>query len=151
MPVLWIHRSGASDILIQFSEMRKQDAIAFAHNFLYEVSDGHCVTETEDAGNDMITLGASASVQIALASFDNFHPNDYLNMGLSQQTWNPRGFVQIAEDEARDLGLTGEPEGFVPYSSQGIWKPDYRTQDDLDAELDEYYARTTNEMTVDSD
>jgi hypothetical protein len=152
MPILWIHRSGASDILVQFSETRRQDAILFAHNFLYEVSAGQCITETGQMDSDgLIALGSSTSIQIILASSDEFHPNDYHLDGNPKATWNPRGFVQVAGDEARDLGLTSEPEGFVPYTSQSIWNSDNSTQHELDTELDEYYARTANDMTVDSD
>ena len=150
MHILWIHRSSASDILVQFSEARRQDAILFAHNLLYEVSQGQCITETGTMDSDGLTaLGSSASVQMMLASSDVFHPNDYHLDGNTNVTWNSRGFIQVAEDEARDLGLTGEPEGFVPYSSQSIWRSDYRTQDQLDAELDSYFGRNTNEMIVD--
>jgi hypothetical protein len=97
----------------------------------------------------LISLGSSASLQIILAGSDEFHPNDYHLDGNPSATWNPRGFIQVAEDEARDLGLTGEPEGFVPYSSQSIWKADYRTQDELNAELDTYFGRNSNEMIID--
>jgi hypothetical protein len=150
MPVLWIHRSDASDILVQFSEARKDDAITFAHNFIYEVSGGYCFTQSGPMdSHGLRKLGSSASIQIILASSDEFHPNDYHLDGNVQATWNPRGFVQVAEDEARDLGEAGEPEGFVPYSSQSIWRQDYRTQDELNAELDAYYGRGSNEMIVD--
>jgi hypothetical protein len=149
MPILWIHRSGASDILVQFSEARRQDAILFAHNLLYELSQTHCVTETGPMDSDGLTaLGCSTSIQIILASSDEFHPNDYHLDGNPKATWNPRGFIQVAEDEARDLGLIGEPEGFVPYSSQSIWRHDYRTADDLDAELDTYFGRNSDETMV---
>jgi hypothetical protein len=150
MPVLWIHRSSASDILVQFSETRRQDAILFGHNLLYEISQGECITETGAMdSHGLICLGSSASLQIILASSDEFHPNDYHLDGNPNATWNPRGFIQIAEDEARDLGLTGEPEGFVPYSSQSIWKADYRTYDELNAELDAYHGRDSSAMIVD--
>lgn len=150
MPVVWIHRCSASDILVQFSEARRQDAIRFAHDLLYELSAGQCITETGSMDSDgLISLGSSASLQIILAGSDEFHPNDYHLDGNPSATWNPRGFIQVAEDEARDLGLTGEPEGFVPYSSQSIWKADYRTQDELNAELDTYFGRNSNEMIID--
>lgn len=152
MPVLWIHRSSASDILVQFSESRKLDAIEFAHCILYELSDNGCITENEAMDSDGLTaLGSSSSVQMILASSDVFHPNDYHLDGNTNATWNKRGFVQVTEDEARDLGLTGEPEGFIPYSSQSIWRQDYRTEDELDTELNEYHGITTNDMSVDSD
>ena len=149
MPVLWIHRSDASDILVQFSETRRQDAITFAHDLLYETSAGECITETGVMDSHGFTrLGSSASVQIILAPSDVFHPNDYHLDGNPIATWNKRGFVQVAEDEARDLGESGEPEGFVPYSSQSIWKWDYRTQGELDAELDAYFGRNNQEMII---
>jgi hypothetical protein len=88
-------------------------------------------------------------MQIILVPSDGFHPNDYHLDGKPNASWNPRGFVQVAEDEARDLGLTEEPEGFVPYSSQSIWRYDYRTVDELDAELDSYFGRNTTAMMVD--
>jgi len=148
MPVVWIHRYNACDILVQFSETRKQDAIKFAHTFLYETDDD-CTIENEISNNWIIHLGFSSSVQIFLTLFDIFHPNDYFNMSANQGTWNPRGFAQVAEDEARDLGVTGEPEGFVPYSNQIIWKNNYKSQAELDAELDAYYGRETTEMIID--
>jgi hypothetical protein len=88
-------------------------------------------------------------MQMILAPSDEFHPNDYHLDGRPNASWNPRGFIQVAEDEARDLGIMGEPEGFVPYYSQSIWKHDYRTAGDLDAELDTYFGRNSNEMIVD--
>ena len=88
----------------------------------------------------LVALGSSTSMQIILASSDEFHPDNYRLDGRPNATWNQRGFVQVAEDEARDLGLTGEPEGFVPYSNQNIWKSRYKTADELTAELDAYYA-----------
>ena len=149
MPVLWIHRYNACDILVQFSENRKQDAITFAHNFLRDM-DADCNIDNEISNNWIVHLGFCSSLQIFLALFDNFHPNDHFNMRANQGTWNPRGFAQVAEDEARDLGATGEPEGFVPYSRQIIWKNSYRSQAELDAELDAYYGRETSEMIVDN-
>jgi hypothetical protein len=150
MPVLWIHRSDASDILVKFSETRRQEAITFAHDLLYELSAGQCITETGSMDSDgLIALGSSTCLQIILAESDEFHPNDYHLDGSPHATWNPRGFVQVAEDEARDLGTIGEPEGFVPYSSQSIWRHDYRNADELDAELDSYFGRNSQEMMVD--
>jgi hypothetical protein len=147
MPMLWIHRSSASDILVQFSQQRREDAIQFAHTLLRETSDD-CVTENGDMDSDgLVALGSSASMQIILASSDEFHPNYYRLDGRPNATWNPRGFIQVAEDEARDLGLTGEPEGFVPYSNQNIWKSSYKTADELTAELDAYYAAATAEAS----
>jgi hypothetical protein len=143
MPTLWIHRSSASDILVQFSEQRREDAIQFAHRLLRETSDD-CVTETGAMDSDgLVALGYSTSMQIILASSDEFHPDNYRLDARPNATWNQRGFVQVAEDEARDLGLTGEPEGFVPYSNQNIWKSRYKTADELTAELDAYYAAAT--------
>jgi hypothetical protein len=151
MPVLWIHRSFASDILVQFSESRKLDATKFAHTILRETSNDECIIDSKPMDSDGLTaLGSTISLQMILASSDLFHPNDYHLDASTQATWNKRGFIQVAEDEARDLGLTGEPEGFIPYSSQSIWRQDYRTEDELDAELNDYHGRVGNDMIIDT-
>jgi len=36
---------------------------------------------------------------------------------------NPRGTVALCSEEAFLLAPTGEPEGFVPYASEAIWRP----------------------------
>ena len=142
MPTLWIHRSDSSDILVRYSEQRREDAITFARTLLndtYPYDDYITDSEVMDYDLGIQMLGTSSHLQIILASSDTFHPTEYTSKNHPVPTsWNNKGFIQVAEDEARDLGITGEPEGFVPGSSQGIWKRDCRTVDELNAELDMY-------------
>lgn len=147
MPTLWIHRSSASSILVQFSQKRREDAIKFAKEFLLEnCAKDDFVTEPQSSGEAVELIGSTSQLHISIASSDNFHPNTY-NPDYHKGTWSESGFAQIPEDEARDLGLTGEPEGFVPGFSQIIWKKDYRTAAELDAELDAYHVDA--ELSVD--
>jgi hypothetical protein len=67
-----------------------------------------------------------------------FHPNEVKPTHMI--SWNLRGFIEMAQDVARDLGSKGEPDGFIPYSSQEIWRQCRKTKEELDAELDSYFS-----------
>jgi len=47
---------------------------------------------------------------------------------------NPRGTVSLTQQEALLLGPEGEPEGFVPYASEGILSYDRPPTEDTDTE-----------------
>jgi hypothetical protein len=62
-------------------------------------------------------------------------------------TWNFWGFVELPQDEARDLAETmDEPRGFVPFVSQSPWKKNGKTREELDNELDRYMYGYTMEI-----
>jgi hypothetical protein len=152
MPILWIHRASACDILVWFPKWRRQEAVEFTNNLLMETSGDEYYTEPDTMDRDIVMLGYSSNLQITLCSSDNFHPNEYQPAHYQTvEYWSPRGYAQVAEDEARDLGLTGEPEGFIPGSSQEIWRRDYRTAEELNRELDNYHleANSSNVMMID--
>jgi len=141
MPTLWIHRSKASSILVWFPDNRRGDAIKFAKNFLRENCEkDDFITEAPPSGDPVELIGSTNELHISIASSDNFHPDNYRSE-IHRGTWSRHGFVQVAEDEARDLGLMGEPEGFVPGYNQNIWKKDYRSAAELDVELDVYRSK----------
>ena len=143
MPTLWIHRSKASSILVWFAENRREDAIKFAKNFLREnCQKDDFITEPEPSGDAVELIGSTNELHISITASDNFHPDNYRSE-FHRGTWSHHGFVQVAEDEARDLGLRGEPEGFVPGNNQNIWKKDYRTAAEHDVELDVYRSKVT--------
>lgn len=146
MPTLWIHRPLNSDILVWFPKKRESEAIQFGLDLLTTSMkyDGCDVLEAHFMEEGLLSLGSTLNLQISLSSSDKFHPNDYTTSHHTG-SWNSVGFVQVSEDEAIDLGLTGEPEGFSPGSSQEIWKRDYRTIEELDLELDNYMNQINEE------
>jgi len=111
MPTVWIRRKGASDILVRFPPWRMLDA----HDFANQINGTALIYNQED-----------------------FHPN--MVKPIYMASWNLRGFIEVPQDIARDLGSKGEPEGFVPYISQNVWRPWRQAAHVLDAELDLYMA-----------
>jgi len=109
MPTVWIRRKKASDILVRFPRWRMLEANDYANVF----TDPVFIFPNED-----------------------FHPNQIKPPHMN--SWNLRGFIEVAEDIARDLGLKSEPDGFVAYMSQEVWKQNKKTKEELDAELDFY-------------
>jgi hypothetical protein len=111
MPTVWIRRNCASDILVRFPSWR----VLEAHDFANLIPGNVSVYPEED-----------------------FHPNQVKPTHMI--SWNLRGFIEVAQDVARDLGSRGEPGGFVPYSMQEVWRQCKKTEAELDAELDEYFS-----------
>ena len=111
MVTVWIRRKGASDILVRFPSWRVLDAHDFANLF----AEPALIYPEQD-----------------------FHPNQIKPAHML--SWNLRGFIEVAQDIARDLGSKGEPDGFVPYRSQDIWRQCRKTREELDAELDWYVS-----------
>jgi len=111
MPTVWIHRkSGASDILVRFPSWRQKEAYEFAR----------LIRST-----------------VIVHPRENFKPDDYKPAWMF--TWNFWGFVELPQDEARDLAETkDEPNGYIPRISQTPWKKDGRSIQELDNELESY-------------
>jgi len=130
MPTLWIHRECASAILVRFSGSRITDAIYLGVRFLQEnVEDESEITWQLSVGQEnRIGIGYTNNIQISIMNSDDFCPD-----------LNAFGIVQVAEDEARDLGLTGEPEGFVQGPNDEVWRMDNRSEIELDSELSAYH------------
>lgn len=119
MPTVWIHRkSGASDILVRFPSWRQKEAYKFAR----------LIRST-----------------VIVHPSETFIPDDYKPKWMF--TWNFWGFVELPQDEARDLAETyDEPNGYIPCMSQTPWKKDGRTTEELDDELDRYMNGYTMEI-----
>jgi hypothetical protein len=140
MPILWIHRSSACDLLVEFSERRRQDAIDLGRLILTEsVEDNNEVPylDQQDMGHstELINIGCNWSVQISLATSSMFYPSDFRPPYLSSGIWNNKGYARVTEDEARDLGAK-----INPLISNRIV-----TEDQLDRELDQYFANNTSQ------
>ena len=119
MPTVWIHRkSGASDILVRFPSWRQMEAYEFARLI---------------------------RATVIVVPREGFKPDDYKPEWML--TWNFWGFVELPQDEARDLAETkDEPSGFTPFLSQVPWKKDGRTREELDNELDRYMYGYTMDL-----
>lgn len=137
MPTVWIHRSKASDILVDFDTTI--DAYDFSLNFIERAelvcgSNDYTVSATliETLRNIIegreIELTCSPSIQITIIPTGRkVDPN-----------WNEVGFVSLKQNDAMILGEEGEPEGFIPYEYSGVWSKETRSKEELDAELDAY-------------
>lgn len=134
MPVLWIHRSSGCDLIVEFSETRRQDAIDLGRLILTETVVDNNETpffEERDMGHttELITIGSNGAVQISLATSSTFHPSDF-KPPYQNGPWNNMGYARVTEDEARDLGAKINP----------LISTRIVTEDELDRELNEYFA-----------
>ena len=133
MATVWIHRTGVCDMIVphkninnarQFGEMilrnnTKDDSEIYPPEYPDEV-------------------GATANLQVTVQGPDFFHKG-WSRDGNPPDSWNHRGTVFLKPLDAFCVSLTnGEPVGFIPYESEGLWKKETRTKEDLDKELEEY-------------
>lgn len=133
LATLWIHRVNASGIIVLCET--NEDAYALSCNILERCEDpviAHwdCKTfpDTIDQGT-CFHSGQSQQFQMSI------HPNSYVPAGY----WNDRGTVRVTAQEAFDLGEEGEPDGFEPYESSGLWEKETRSHAELDQELADYF------------
>jgi len=141
MATVWIQRQNASDILIYFDTLTK--GRTYAIQYFLKYTGESSMTEEERNSiwfNDMYSdengvyhVGDAGALQVSFMVKNTIPP---LPKGLT--TWNTVGTVLVTPEEAILLGMEGEPEGFIPYESEGLWTKETRSAEELDRELDTY-------------
>jgi len=130
---VWIHRAEASGIIVQ--TYSNDEAYKLSCDFLqdtdsYTIHEWDYLTfpdETEEG--HCFHSGMTPSIQVSI------HPGIYVPAAF----WNARGTVLVTAHEALELGEHGEPEGFVPKESSGLWTKERRTHEELNQELADYF------------
>jgi hypothetical protein len=143
----FIRRPTACDILVEFNRSdypNHRSAWQFCQAWLRSVSENTC-PEAEVSYDyrgigsfwqDQIVAAIPAGTAICYELHDGFPEASY----SATYKVNPRGTVRLTQQEALLLSPTGEPDGFIPFESEGIWSPERRTREELDDELDNYAA-----------
>ena len=133
MATIWIHRCSGSDIIVPAPS--KESACKWALCFMnMYASEGYTLDDKDS------WCVSSPYLQISVHGPDFFHQGWSLPGESPPDSWNHEGTVFQYPREAFLLGLNREPVGFIPYESEGLWKKETRTKEELDAELDEYMA-----------
>jgi hypothetical protein len=129
---LWIHRAEASGIIVHCYS--NDEAYQLSCDFLQDMNatipDWDYLTfpdHTEEGR--CFHSGSTPSIQISI------HPGSYVPAPF----WNERGTVLVTAHEALNLGEHGEPEGFEPEESSGLWIKEKRTHEQFDEELSDYF------------
>jgi len=134
----FIRRPNACDILIEFNDpytLNHQSAWEFCQTWLLYASGDTC----REAHIPYEQRGASGfwhdqvvgTTEVGRAICYCMHDGMPLDHYSDTYPVNPRGTVALTQEEALMLGANGEPDGFVPYASQDIWRPD-RTAPSVD-------------------
>ena len=141
MATTWIHRLNTSDILVYFDTLH--EARKYAIQFFLKYNGDLSMTDEQKNSiwfsdlysdeNGVYSAGNSRSLQV---SFMLQHGMPPLPAGLT--SWNTLGTVLLSPEEAMRLGTEGEPEGFIPGESEGLWKKETRSAKQLDQELETY-------------
>jgi hypothetical protein len=145
--IAFIRRPTACDILVEFNRLdypNHRYAWQFCQTWLRLASENTCPQadvsyDYRGVGSfwqDQIVAAIPAGTAICYQLHDGFPDASY---SATYQV-NPRGTVRLSHEEALLLGPTGEPDGFIPFESEGIWSPERRTAEELDDELDNYAA-----------
>jgi hypothetical protein len=105
--------------------------------------------------NGLVTEAHTPVIQLSIHNEKDFFPTSISFGDTYLETWNNLGTVEVSQEEAEELGFCFEPEGFIPYESQGLWKKETRTVEELNEELDQYmydgYIQSRNDSREDSD
>jgi len=145
MPTIWIHRVYAADILVDFTNVI--DAYNYAIEFVtkYREDDYVILTNIIDMMSSNLLIGdynnhggcaSSNGVDIAQArdlQISMINTND-----TPDSHWNESGFVRVTREEALGLGISNNPDWFIPFESSKVWMKETRTMEELDAELENY-------------
>jgi len=134
MPTIWIHRSQAADILVDFESII--DAYSFAIRHIQEVVPYNYMIET--TLQDVLNHTELPEQGIDIIHSANFQTAIIPISVTPDPSWNTDGFVKVSQEEAMLLGSDKNPEGFIPYESERVWMKETRTMAELDAELDNY-------------
>jgi hypothetical protein len=102
MPILWIHRAFASDMLVRFSS--SQEAYDFGKKFLEQTS-SDLSPPTINEYNE-INVGCNGYIQIYIEK-DNFKPSE------GWHYWNSNGCKEVTREKAEELGKQGEEGDIV--------------------------------------
>ena len=136
MATVWIHRALASDILVRFNDLF--EASSWSLSYMNGFPDSSLTLE-----NGLVTEACTPVIQLSIHNEKDFFPTSISFGDTYLETWNNLGTVEVSQGEAEQLGVSNEPAGFIPYESQGLWKKETRTVEELDEELDQYmwYSR----------
>jgi hypothetical protein len=129
---VWIHRAEASSILVHTysNDEAYQLSCYFLQDMNATIPDWDYLTfpdHTEEGR--CFHSGMTPNIQVSL------HPGVYVPAPF----WNERGTVLVAPREALELGEHGEPEGFEPWESSGLWTKEARNHEQLNQELADYF------------
>jgi hypothetical protein len=140
MATTWIHRAFACDLLVQFPDyINFRDSWNFGVEYLKSVSKNDPAQYQINPFNPHFVgiqkgeIGSTTSEQVSC----------YLGLDAPEpiptgESWSPSGYAAVSPAEAIALGRRGEPQGFIPYESEGIWTRETRTAEEMDLELDWY-------------
>ena len=135
MATIWIHRLCAADILVDFS------SIVAAYDFAIKAArsgghtDYHIDTMLSEIFSKPLSINSPPIVANPIMQYM------IIPFGTTPDpTSSQSGFVNVLPEEALALGEEAEPEGFVPYESEGVWMKETRTLEELDEELNNYMA-----------
>jgi hypothetical protein len=99
--------------------------------------------------NGLVTEAHTPVIQLSIHNEKDFFPTSISFGDTYLETWNNLGTVEVSQEEAEELGFCFEPEGFIPYESQGLWKKETRTVEELNEELDQYNLDDSREDSDD--
>ena len=133
MATIWIHRNHVCDIIIPHKSIKN----AREHGYLI-------LRNTAKNSSDICPpkypehIGSNEILRISVHGPNFFHEGWSLD-GYPPDSWNHRGTVILSPLNGYIMSIShGEPEGFIPYESEGLWKKETRSKNQLDAELDDY-------------
>jgi hypothetical protein len=144
MPTIWIHRARASDILIDFSSMIHAYNYAIEFIAKYHSDDYMIHTNLVDMLRYNLNMNDDKNyMHLPPEGIDIVQANDVQIRMITTNTrpdssWNERGFIKVSREEALDLGISNEPENFIPYESSSVWMKETRSTEELNAELESY-------------
>ena len=131
MATLWIHRTTAADILVDFENIES------AYNFTIKLIDDYSDSDIHMTLNDL--KNSPPSNQPPCFAGTTYLQISILPFGVNPETfWNNSGFVKVSPDEAIALGEYKNPHGFIPFESDRVWTKETRSTEELDAELENY-------------
>lgn len=134
----FIRRPSSCDILVSFNNPYYPNhlrAWRFCQRWLRMASNNRFPEadlnyDEREFWRDQIVASTPVGTAICYCMHDGFPEAPYSDT----YDVNPRGTVSLTQQEALLLGCEGEPEGFVPYASEGILSYDVPPTDDTDTE-----------------
>ena len=145
MPTIWIHRVSAADILVDFTNII--DAYNYAIEFVtkYRGGDYVILTNLIDMLSSNLLIGdykshciCDSSKWIDIAQACDLQISMINSNDTPDSDWNKSGFVKVTREEGLELGISDDPDWFIPFESSRVSMKERRSMEELDAELENY-------------